>query len=78
MENINELGLTEIQEQGVLFAFMFAAILVLLWFIKYLLSELKTERQVSTQLLFSNTEVIKNNTAVMVRFEDTVRNLNRD
>ena len=49
---------SRIIEQGVLFAFMLACIAGLIWFILYLMTELKEVRLESTRALVDNTKVL--------------------
>lgn len=66
MEQAGSLGLSKIAEQGMVFAVLVAIITALLWFIKYLLNELKESR-------IASTAAINNNTIVMTRIEELQR-----
>lgn len=51
-------AVSKIIEAGVLFSFMILVDVVLVWFVMYLMKELKAARQESTAALMDNTKIL--------------------
>lgn len=77
MENVGIAGLGKAAEQGIAFAILVSVIIGLVWFIRYLLKELKEARLDMQAIMKETNEIIKNNTVSFVRLEDAVRHLTK-
>ena len=73
MEDASKQVLSQVAEYGLSLTILLAIDLLLIWFIKYLLAELRDSRKESAVVIAAHAKLVENNTAVMTRLEETVR-----